>query len=467
MINSSKGLLKSHSSKLSILHRFIDATLIFFVLWLSNLFFKVEPTPYYGLAGFAAVFFFMFFAEFRSLYHSWRLDPIHREIYHVLIVWALVGCAIMILLFMTKTSEIFSRRVIVGWLIFTPVVLSLLRLFVRLWLHELRKRGKNSRSLAFAGACKQAHAISLKIENAPWMGFNVAGIYDDREQDRISSEACVLKGKLANLVESAHKGEIDYVYITMPMQAEKRIMQLIDALADTTASVCVVPDFFVFDLLHARWFNMGGIPVVSVFESPFFGVDGWLKRAEDLVLGSLILLLIALPMLLIAAAVKLSSSGPAIFRQRRYGLNGEVIEVWKFRSMSVCEDGDKVPQAHKHDPRVTRLGAILRRTSLDELPQFINVLQGSMSIVGPRPHAIAHNEQYRSQIHGYMLRHKIKPGITGWAQVNGWRGETDTLDKMQKRVEYDLEYIQNWSIWLDLKIVFLTVWRGFSGKNVY
>ncbi len=260
---------------------------------------------------------------------------------------------------------------------------------------------------------------------------------------------------------------IDFVYITLPMHPEDRIVQLIDALADTTASVYVIPDFFVFDLLHARWFNLGSLPIVSVFESPFHGVDGWLKRAEDLLLGSLILLLISPLLLVIALAVRLSSPGPVIFRQRRYGLNGQIVEVWKFRSMTVCEDGDHILQAQIVDSRITPFGALLRRTSLDELPQFFNVLQGSMSIVGPRPHAVAHNEQYRRLIHGYMLRHKVKPGITGWAQVNGWRGETDTLEKMEKRIEFDLAYMRNWSLWLDLKIIWLTIWKGFSGKNAY
>jgi len=185
------------------------------------------------------------------------------------------------------------------------------------------------------------------------------------------------------------------------------------------------------------------------------------------VLGSLIMAVIALPMLAIAIAMKLTSPGPIIFKQRRYGLNGEVLYVWKFRSMTVCEDGVNVPQAKRGDTRITPLGAFLRRTSLDELPQFFNVLQGTMSIVGPRPHAIAHNEEYRRLIHGYMLRHKVKPGITGWAQVNGWRGETDTLEKMQKRVECDLQYIQEWSLWLDLKIVWMTIRGGFKGKNAY
>jgi putative colanic acid biosynthesis UDP-glucose lipid carrier transferase len=212
---------------------------------------------------------------------------------------------------------------------------------------------------------------------------------------------------------------------------------------------------------------VAGLPVVSVYESPFYGIDGWVKRAEDVVIGSLIMVLIAPFLLLIGLGIKLTSPGPVLFKQRRYGLKGEIVEVWKFRSMSVCDDGATVVQAQKNDARVTRFGAFLRRTSLDELPQFINVLQGQMSIVGPRPHAVAHNEQYRRLIHGYMLRHKVKPGITGWAQINGWRGETDTLDKMQGRVDCDLAYVRNWSLWLDIKIIFMTILKGFVGRNVY
>jgi putative colanic acid biosynthesis UDP-glucose lipid carrier transferase len=212
---------------------------------------------------------------------------------------------------------------------------------------------------------------------------------------------------------------------------------------------------------------VGDLPVVSISETPFYGVDGFVKRMEDIILAGSLIMLFAIPMIFIAIGVKLSSPGPLFFKQRRYGLRGDQIEVWKFRTMSVLEDGDKVVQAKKNDPRVTRFGAFLRRTSLDELPQLINVLHGTMSMVGPRPHAVAHNEQYRKQIDRYMLRHKVKPGITGLAQVNGWRGETETLDKMQKRIEFDLAYIQNWSLWLDIKIIFQTMFVVFSDKHAY
>jgi putative colanic acid biosynthesis UDP-glucose lipid carrier transferase len=240
---------------------------------------------------------------------------------------------------------------------------------------------------------------------------------------------------------------------------------VLNRLSDTTASVYVVPDFFVFELLHSRWTQIGNLPAVSVFENPFYGVDGFVKRALDVVLGTALLIVLAIPMLLIALAVKLTSPGPVIFRQNRYGQDGREIRVWKFRSMRVTENGQKIQQATLNDPRITKLGAFLRRTSLDELPQLINVIAGSMSLVGPRPHATAHNEQYRKLIPGYMLRHKVKPGITGLAQVNGWRGETDTDEKMQKRVEFDHKYIREWSPWLDIKILFQTVFTVLKGNN--
>ncbi len=466
MVNS--GLIRPHSSKLGMLHRLLDGAIILAVLWLCGYLYHVDFYRYQGLAAAWAIVFFMFFAEIKGVYHSWRLDSIRSEAIRVVGVWVAMLCTLIVVAFMTKISDQFSRVVIVAWGLGTPVVLVLLRILVRSALRLLRREGRNSRTLAFAGAGDTCRKVAAMIEAAPWMGLNAIGIYDDDSGPGIvTSCGLPMKGKLAQLVEDVRGGKIDYVYVTLPMQEEERVLALLNELADTTASVYVVPDFFINDLLHARWFSMGGIPVVSVFESPFYGADGWLKRVEDLVFGSLILLAISPLMLLIALGVKLSSPGPVIFKQRRYGLNGEVIEVWKFRSMTVCEDADHVPQAKRGDSRVTRFGAFLRRTSLDELPQFINALQGSMSIVGPRPHAVAHNEQYRKLIYGYMLRHKVKPGITGWAQVNGWRGETDTLDKMKKRVEFDLYYINNWSLWLDMTIMALTAVRAFADKNAY
>jgi putative colanic acid biosynthesis UDP-glucose lipid carrier transferase len=240
-----------------------------------------------------------------------------------------------------------------------------------------------------------------------------------------------------------------------------------DELPDTTASIYFLPDIYIFDFMQARFEYIGNTPVVAMNESPFVGIDGVVKNISDFIIAFLVLMLLSPLMLGIALAVKLTSPGPIIFKQRRYGLNGEELIVYKFRSMTVIEDGAEVVQAKKDDQRFTSIGAFLRRTSLDELPQFINVLQGRMSIVGPRPHAVAHNELYRKLIKGYMLRHKARPGITGWAQVNGWRGETQTLEKMKARIEHDLYYLNNWSIWLDLWIILRTVLVVFRKDNAY
>ncbi|MEM1304243.1 MAG: undecaprenyl-phosphate glucose phosphotransferase, partial [Planctomycetota bacterium] len=330
------------------------------------------------------------------------------------------------------------------------------------------------------------------LESTPGLGMKVAGFFDDRVPCKrkagcggCKAKACSSKasptdrlaelpaelgshvGSLADVVANAKAGEVDTVYITFPMRAEERIRGLLNELADTTASVYIVPDFFVFELLHARWTSIDGLPVVSVHENPLYGVDGLLKRGADLAFSTVLLGLLSLPMLAIAALVKFTSSGPVFFRQKRYGLDGREILVWKFRSMRVQENGAKVTQATKNDSRITRVGGVLRRTSLDELPQLFNVIEGTMSLVGPRPHATAHNEQYRSLIDGYMLRHKVKPGITGLAQVMGFRGETDTLDKMEGRVRFDKEYIRRWSLWMDLKILFQTVGVVLRQQNAY
>jgi putative colanic acid biosynthesis UDP-glucose lipid carrier transferase len=306
----------------------------------------------------------------------------------------------------------------------------------------------------------------------PELGYRFTGYYDDRKLEAGRRLPCAekeWKGDLAQLYEDARSGVLEIVFVSLPLQAEKRVREILDQLGDTTATVFYVPDLFVFNLVSSRCVMIQGIPCFSVYGSPFDQepLDGLLKRTEDVILSTLILLFALLPMLLIAIGVKISSPGPVIFRQRRYGVDGAPIDVWKFRTMTVCENGSKVTQATRSDPRIKPFGAFLRRYSLDELPQFFNVLQGRMSIVGPRPHAVAHNELYRKEISQYMLRHKVKPGITGLAQVSGCRGETDTLEKMERRVAYDLRYIQNWSLLLDLKIIFLTLFRVFRDPNAY
>jgi putative colanic acid biosynthesis UDP-glucose lipid carrier transferase len=300
------------------------------------------------------------------------------------------------------------------------------------------------------------------------IGLSFLGYFDDRADQRVDPDAMLMRlGSLRQVAEYVREHGVHEVYITLPLGSQPRIVELLEQVQGTTASVFFVPDVFGISIIQGRLQDMNGVPVVGLCETPFTGTNRLVKRIEDVVLASLILVLISPLLLAIAIGVRLTSPGPAIFRQRRNGLDGTEIVVWKFRSMRAQDDGAVVPQATKGDPRITALGAFLRRTSLDELPQFFNVLQGHMSIVGPRPHAVAHNEQYRQLIKAYMVRHKVKPGITGWAQIHGHRGETDTIEKMQARVEYDLEYLRNWTLGLDLQIIARTIKLVFIDRHAY
>lgn len=469
-LKSFRGLVRRHESSIALFERAMDAVLIGLALWIAIQFYDVTWKNRETLMLACAIGLFVFFAQFFDLYRSWRGASVWREVGPLLMAWLSVVLGLLMLAYTTKTSADYSRLVVLSWFITTPILLALWRSVERVLVGLCRQHGINTRRVAIVGARDLGVRVATMMFSAPWMGLRPLGFYDDRSPGGARPLDADLKqviGNLAHLVKQAHAGDIDIVYITLPMSAEKRIQELIAKLSDTTVSVYIVPDFFMFDLFNACWTNVGDLPAVSIFETPFYGVDGWVKRVEDLVIAGLILVAVAIPMLLVAAGVKLTSPGPVIFKQRRYGLAGQMIEVWKFRTMAVCEDDNGVKQATRNDPRMTRFGTFLRRTSLDELPQFINVLQGTMSIVGPRPHAVVHNEQYRKLINGYMLRHKVKPGITGWAQINGWRGETETLDKMQGRVEHDLDYIRNWSLWLDLRIIVVTCWKGFCGRNAY
>jgi len=466
----SRGLAQEHSSKLEILHRIFDAALIVACFFIAAMFYDYPWNPHFSFFAILAVIVFYFSARQGGLYRSWRMSSFKQESVTVLQAWLLTMLVVLVIAFLSKFSGSFFRRVVVFWFVSGFFSLIIFRYLARFALRSFRRKGFNVRSVVIAGAGDLGTNLARVILNNDWMGLRFDGFYDDfkpKGSKAIAEFDITIKGNLDELIEEIKERHVDYVYLALPLRAEKRLKEVIQKLSDTTASVYIVPDIFTFGLLNARMVDMGGIPTISVYENPFYGINDWIKRGEDIIVGSLITLMILPLMVILAVGVKLSSPGPVIFKQRRYGFNGEEIFVWKFRTMSVCEDGPDIPQAQKNDPRITKFGEFLRKTSLDELPQFINVLQGRMSIVGPRPHAVAHNEYYRNLIPGYMLRHKVKPGITGWAQVNGWRGETDTLEKMQKRVDFDLAYIRNWSFWMDIKIIFMTVFGGFGGKNAY
>jgi len=469
-MNDPRGMIRPYETEVDFASRLTDMICISVALWISTAVFGETWQNAQSLAAVGASLLFYLFGEASGLYRPQRGEPVREEISRLVMAWLAVVTLLLLAGFWTKTSAVYSRKVMTSWALFAPMLLWSWRLAVRIVVQEMRVRGYNTRAAAIVGVSAVGENLALRIASSPWMGIRLAGFFDDRSIARLEAQdlpQIEVKGGFDALVEQARKREIDIVYIALPPRAEPRINQLIRRLSDTTVSVYLAYDFGGYDLLRARWSAVGDVPVMSVVENPFYGVDGVVKRIEDIVLGAIILTMISVPMFAIALAIRLTSRGPIFFRQRRYGLNGEEIRVLKFRTMTVCEDGEKVQQATRNDNRITRLGAFLRRTSLDELPQFLQVITGTMSIVGPRPHAVAHNEQYRSLIKGYMRRHKVKPGITGWAQVHGWRGETDTVEKMEKRVEYDLDYISRWNLGLDMKIIVMTVWSVLRGRNAY
>jgi putative colanic acid biosysnthesis UDP-glucose lipid carrier transferase len=450
----------------SFFKRLLDPFMIWGLLVIITWLYDETFTGYYLVLMIITFFISSYVYEQTSIYSRWRNGKLLAYIRDTFFGWSIIVAILLLLGYATKLSYQFSEQVILTWFIVTPLSLIASHITVRIIADKLRSSGE-LRSAVIVGANETSLKLARRIAEFPYLLINIRGYFDGRDDSRIQEGLGPRLGGIADVANYARKHSIEMIFISLPMSAQPRIREILDDLHDTTASIYFLPDVYVFDLMQAHFNNVGGIPVVAICESPFSGIDSVVKNVSDFVLATLILILLSPLMLGIALAVKLTSPGPAIFKQRRYGLNGEEIIVYKFRSMKVSEDGSSITQAHQNDPRITRIGAFLRSTSLDELPQFINVLQGRMSIVGPRPHAVAHNELYRKLIKGYMLRHKVRPGITGWAQVNGFRGETEVLEKMQSRIDHDLHYLQNWSIWFDLWIIMRTVWVVLRRDNAY
>ena len=395
--------------------------------------------------------------------YRWRPDEgFRRDIGRVFIGWFVLLGGLVFLLYATKTGSEFSRQWFGVWAVAGLVGIVLLRLVVRFALRFLRRRGGLERPVAIVGAGALGQEIAQRFARSPELGFRVVAFFDDAAGLRGTSvHGIPVAGTLDDVAGELGRRRIDHVWIALPLRAEERIRALLRDLAPHNIKLSFVPDIYGFQLLNHSFTEVCGLPVVNLTESPFAGLKGALKWLEDKVIALIVLALIWPLLLLIAIGVKVTSPGPAIFRQRRGGLDNREIVVWKFRTMAVHDEraaGD-VPQARRNDPRITPFGAFLRRTSLDELPQFINVLTGDMSIVGPRPHPLWLNEFHRDKIPRYMLRSWIKPGITGWAQICGWRGETDELWKMEMRVQHDLYYIEHWSLGFDLYIILMTIFR--------
>jgi putative colanic acid biosynthesis UDP-glucose lipid carrier transferase len=452
-------------------HRLLDAFIPILLLRTTSLLYNGSWSDKYSVLGLFAGLLLVIFNQGTGVYSQWRGRTLLAGSKLIAQAWVFTWLALMALAFLFKDSSHFSRVIIVSWAIITPITLFLYRFLLRFLMGYLRQGGFNNTRVAIIGAGELGKRLAETFQDAKMLGYSPIAFYDDNPSKvGTAFQGIPVEGSIDDFLARNNKESLyDEVYITLPLRSEERIKYLLDRLADSTLTVKFIPDCFAFDLLHSRYTDIGGLPIISLYDSPLnTPTNRFIKRSEDILLSVLILLGASTVMLGIAIAIKVTSKGPVIFKQKRYGLNGKEIWVWKFRSMKVAENDEKeIKQAQKNDPRLTPIGSFLRRTSLDELPQFFNSLTGRMSVVGPRPHAKAHNEQYRQLIPKYMLRHKVKPGITGWAQIHGLRGETKTLEKMEQRVQYDLYYIDNWSVWLDFKIVLLTVIKGFINKNAY
>lgn len=386
----------------------------------------------------------------------------------VLIRWCLLVVIIVCIGYATHSLAMLPTALLLAWALITPLLLFAAAMLMHQMMRRIVMTASAHRRVIIAGYNEASLELYRRLQSNPVLRLDVEGFFDDRGADRLDmSQGTRLIGRLSAIAEHVKQHQTDVIFIALPMRHVKRVLDLLDELRDTTASIYYVPDIFVFDLIQARSGELNGIPVVALCETPFQGYRGVTKRLFDVCLSASALLIASPIFLLVALAVRLSSPGPVIFRQRRYGLDGQEIIVYKFRTMSVTEDGTEIRQASRLDSRVTRVGAILRRTSIDELPQLVNVLQGRMSLVGPRPHAVAHNEMYRKLIKGYMVRHKVLPGITGLAQVSGCRGETSSVEAMEARVKYDIDYLRHWSLTLDLKILLLTAVKIVWDDSAY
>lgn len=466
-----RGLLKEYSHVFAILYFFIDMLIVLFAGWVAYLIrfddYRLSPA-YLAALGMAVLVSPLIFSFF-NIYRFIRRESFLQYIANLFQAICVVVFVLTAFSFFTQSGNIYSRTWFLIWMGILFLLLTLSRLALLSFLRLMRVHGLKERRIAIFGAGTLGVNFSATVQQALWTGFRIITFIDDNALNLPSAINNIpVKQTPKAWEEFLLDEQIDEIWFALPLRAEARVKEILHELRHHTTTIRFVLDIFGLDLLNYSVTDVAGFPVLNLRSTPMTGVNRLLKALEDRIIALFILLGISPLLFIIALAVKLTSSGPIFFRQKRHGWDGRIITVYKFRTMMLHEEhAGVVTQATLDDKRVTRVGKFLRRTSLDELPQFINVLQGRMSIVGPRPHAVAHNEYYKDVIRIYMQRHCMKPGITGWAQINGWRGETDTLQKMEKRIEYDLYYINNWSVGFDLKIIFLTIIRGFRNRNAY
>ena len=465
------GLLRVYSTSLGAFNRALDVALVVLGGMLAyQLRFGVAAiglsTDYDLVALVAALLTAMLFPAF-GVYGSWRARGLRAPAMQALAGWLAVFALTLLLMVAFKENERFSRIWMMLWFASTGAGLIVARLLVFGVLRGLRARGYNRRRAVIVGCGAQAAQLAARCRSAGWAGFEVAAAFHPRENAR-EGEDCALEGvplrPLSELDRFVREGGVDEVWISLPLQDSAGLESVLAQLRQSTANIRYAPDLLGLFLLNRGVTEILDTPMLDLSASPMLGIDALLKRIEDVLLSAIILLLASPIMLVLAIGVKLGSRGPVFYRQERVTWSGKSFRMLKFRSMPVdAESNTGATWASKDDGRATRFGALLRRTSLDELPQFINVLIGDMSIVGPRPERPMFVDQFKHQIPGYMQKHLVKAGITGWAQINGWRGNTD----LRRRIEHDLYYIEHWSLLFDLRIIALTMVRGFTDRNAY
>lgn len=456
------GFSREHGAVFNLVLRTGDVALAFIAGWIVYVLYLGDShswTPLYSYAfiivGLLVVLIFSYF----SLYQVWRGISFIDEMRKMITAWSLVFVVFALFTFVSKTGPGYSRVWLGLWFFTGLVMLLAFRGALRLALKALRQRGINLRHIVIAGGDELGQQVANRLIDASWSGFRVAGFFCDKpKHTSLTTQTIPYLGKLEDLAHYVESSRIDQVWIALPLSQGEALEYLLHELRHTIVDIRYVPDIFGIRLINHSVIDVAGVPVVNISVSPMDGINRWLKAFEDRLLSLLILIVIAPLLLLIALGVKLSSPGPAIYRQTRVGWNGRPFTILKFRTMPISVESTGIEWGGAKAKVNTKFGALLRKTSLDELPQFINVLQGDMSIVGPRPERPVFVDQFKDIIPEYMKKHMVKAGITGWAQINGWRGDTD----LKRRIECDLYYIENWSVWLDLKIIFMTLFKGFE-----
>lgn len=399
---------------------------------------------------------------------------LYKSLSNLTSAWIIVALCLSMITFFTKSGENFSRLWVIMTFVSAYAIMISSRLMVWSYSQAKNKDSQDQRGVVIIGAGQLGKNACDAIIEEHWAGLKPIAMFDDEPTTHQTKyRGVTVEGDIDQAIafietrRQTSEDAIKEVWIALPLSSSDKIEELQNTLQNTATNVFLVPDLFGASFTQYSLVESAGIMMINLSATPMVGGLERLKRTEDIFISILMGITLSPILALTALAIKLESKGPVFFKQHRYGLNGKEILVWKFRSMTVAEDGADVTQVIRSDSRITKVGSFIRKYSIDELPQLINVINGTMSLVGPRPHAVAHNEYYRDKVHGYMARHKIRPGITGWAQVNGCRGETEVIEKMQRRLRYDLEYIQNWSIALDIRILLKTLYTILRDKNAY